>query len=41
MFITIDDGRNHDPEAARILLEKRVSVSLFLLPGATSYDTGY
>ncbi|MFE6838470.1 polysaccharide deacetylase family protein [Streptomyces sp. NPDC057705] len=41
VFITIDDGWNHDPEAARILLEKRVPVSLFLLPGATSYDTGY
>lgn len=41
VFITIDDGWNHDPEAARILLEKRVPVSLFLLPGATAYDTGY
>ncbi|MEV7444908.1 polysaccharide deacetylase family protein [Streptomyces sp. NPDC091204] len=41
VFITIDDGWNHDPEAARILLEKRVPVTLFLLPGATSYDTGY
>nr|WSW61188.1 polysaccharide deacetylase family protein [Streptomyces sp. NBC_00998] len=41
VFITIDDGWNHDPEAARILLEKRIPVSLFLLPGATSYDTGY
>ncbi|MFD9458270.1 polysaccharide deacetylase family protein [Streptomyces sp. NPDC059985] len=41
VFITIDDGWNHDPEAARILLDKRVPVSLFLLPGATSYDTGY
>ncbi|MEU9165378.1 polysaccharide deacetylase family protein [Streptomyces sp. NPDC048424] len=41
MFITIDDGWNHDPEAARILLEKRVPVTLFLLPGAISYDTGY
>ncbi|UQX01621.1 polysaccharide deacetylase family protein [Streptomyces sp. RerS4] len=41
VFITIDDGWNHDPEAARILLEKRVPASLFLLPDATSYDTGY
>ncbi|MEU9108193.1 polysaccharide deacetylase family protein [Streptomyces xanthophaeus] len=41
VFITIDDGWNHDPEAARILLEKRVPAALFLLPGATSYDTGY
>lgn len=41
VFITIDDGWNHDPEAARILLEKRIPVSLFLLPGAASYDTGY
>ncbi|MFE3555576.1 polysaccharide deacetylase family protein [Streptomyces sp. NPDC059193] len=41
VFITIDDGWNHDPEAARILLEKRVPVSLFLLPGAASYDTEY
>lgn len=41
VFITIDDGWTHDPEAARILLEKRVPVSLFLLPGAVAYDTGY
>ncbi|MEU8464792.1 polysaccharide deacetylase family protein [Streptomyces sp. NPDC029003] len=41
VFITIDDGWNHDPEAARILLEKRVPVSLFLLPGAASYDAQY
>ncbi|MCX5146188.1 polysaccharide deacetylase family protein [Streptomyces sp. NBC_00320] len=41
VFITIDDGWNHDPEAARILLEKRIPVSLFLLPGAASYDTQY
>ncbi|MCJ1679229.1 polysaccharide deacetylase family protein [Streptomyces sp. APSN-46.1] len=41
VFITIDDGWNHDPEAARILLEERVPAALFLLPGATSYDTGY
>ncbi|MFJ7204720.1 polysaccharide deacetylase family protein [Streptomyces sp. NPDC098789] len=41
VFITIDDGWNHDPAAARTLIDKRVPVSLFLLPGATSYDTGY
>ncbi|WP_326588663.1 polysaccharide deacetylase family protein [Streptomyces sp. NBC_01294] len=41
VFITIDDGWNHDPEAARILREKRVPASLFLLPGAASYDTAY
>ncbi|AZM89641.1 polysaccharide deacetylase family protein [Streptomyces sp. W1SF4] len=41
VFITVDDGWNHDPEAARILSEKRVPVSMFLLPGATSYDTAY
>ncbi|MFJ4317839.1 polysaccharide deacetylase family protein [Streptomyces lavendulae] len=41
VFITIDDGWTHDPEAARILLEKRLPVSLFLLPGAAAYDTGY
>ncbi|MFD3780075.1 polysaccharide deacetylase family protein [Streptomyces sp. NPDC058612] len=41
VFITIDDGWNHDPEAARILLEQRVPASLFLLPGATAYDTRY
>lgn len=41
VFITIDDGWNHDPEAARILLEKRVPASLFLLPGATAYDSQY
>ncbi|MER5872929.1 polysaccharide deacetylase family protein [Streptomyces sp. NPDC002044] len=41
VFITIDDGWTHDPEAARILLEQRVPASLFLLPGATAYDTGY
>ncbi|MFD7786444.1 polysaccharide deacetylase family protein [Streptomyces nojiriensis] len=41
VFITVDDGWNHDPAAARILLEKRVPAALFLLPGAASYDTGY
>lgn len=41
VFITIDDGWTHDAEAARVLVEKRVPASLFLLPGATAYDTGY
>ncbi|MER7763104.1 polysaccharide deacetylase family protein [Streptomyces sp. NPDC097619] len=41
VFLTIDDGWYHDPEVARTLTDKRVPVSLFLLPGATSYDTGY
>ncbi|MFJ6798966.1 polysaccharide deacetylase family protein [Streptomyces sp. NPDC091268] len=41
VFLTIDDGWNHDPQAVRILLEQRVPVALFLLPGAVSYDTGY
>ncbi|MFI6000535.1 polysaccharide deacetylase family protein [Streptomyces sp. NPDC051366] len=41
VFITIDDGWVHDADAARILLDERVPVSLFLLPGAASYDTGY
>ncbi|MEC4576430.1 polysaccharide deacetylase family protein [Streptomyces virginiae] len=41
VFITVDDGWTHDPEAARILLERRVPVSLFLLPGAASYDAAY
>ncbi|MEO3974089.1 polysaccharide deacetylase family protein [Streptomyces sp. CAU 1734] len=41
VFITIDDGWYHDPAAAQILLDRQVPASLFLLPGATSYDTGY
>ncbi|GGZ12301.1 hypothetical protein GCM10010343_44280 [Streptomyces avidinii] len=41
VFFTIDDGWSHDAAAARILLEERVPAALFLLPGATSYDTGY
>ncbi|AZK92630.1 MULTISPECIES: polysaccharide deacetylase family protein [Streptomyces] len=40
-FVTIDDGWYHDPAAARILLDRRIPASLFLLPDATSYDTGY
>ncbi|GLF92895.1 polysaccharide deacetylase family protein [Streptomyces yaizuensis] len=40
-FVTIDDGWYHDPAAARILLDRQVPASLFLLPGATSYDTVY
>ncbi|WP_245691932.1 polysaccharide deacetylase family protein [Streptomyces katrae] len=41
VFITIDDGWTHDAEAARMLVERRVPASLFLLPGATDYDTAY
>ncbi|OAR24976.1 hydrolase [Streptomyces sp. ERV7] len=41
VFITIDDGWNHDPAAQRLLLERQVPASLFVLPGAYSYDPGY
>lgn len=41
VFITIDDGWNHDPAAQRLLLERQVPASLFVLPGAYSYDAGY
>lgn len=41
VFITIDDGWNHDPAAAKLLLDRRVPASLFLLPGAYSYDDAY
>ncbi|AWZ04858.1 MULTISPECIES: polysaccharide deacetylase family protein [unclassified Streptomyces] len=41
VFITIDDGWVHDPAVAQTLLDRRIPVSLFLLPGATSYDTQY
>ncbi|MER6214538.1 polysaccharide deacetylase family protein [Streptomyces sp. NPDC001674] len=41
VFLTIDDGWTHDAEAARMLVERRVPATLFLLPGATAYDTGY
>ncbi|MEU8523681.1 polysaccharide deacetylase family protein [Streptomyces sp. NBC_01216] len=41
VFITIDDGWYHDPAAAAILLERHVPASLFVLPGAYSYDSGY
>ncbi|WP_424213149.1 polysaccharide deacetylase family protein [Streptomyces sp. BI20] len=41
VFITVDDGWNHDPAAAEILTRERVPASLFLLPGAFSYDLGY
>ncbi|MCF3185177.1 polysaccharide deacetylase family protein [Streptomyces polychromogenes] len=41
VFITIDDGWTHDADAARMLVERRVPASLFLLPGATDYDTAY
>ncbi|MGW2860438.1 polysaccharide deacetylase family protein [Streptomyces sp. NPDC001205] len=41
VFITLDDGWNHDPAAQRLLLDRQVPASLFLLPGAYSYDPGY
>ncbi|AQT73782.1 polysaccharide deacetylase family protein [Streptomyces sp. fd1-xmd] len=41
VFLAFDGGWNHDPAAARILLDRRVPVSLFSLPGAASYDAGY
>ncbi|MDF5757998.1 polysaccharide deacetylase family protein [Spongiactinospora sp. TRM90649] len=41
VFVTIDDGWNHDPAAAKLLLDRRVPASLFLLPGAYSYDDAY
>ncbi|WP_330297939.1 polysaccharide deacetylase family protein [Streptomyces sp. NBC_00503] len=41
VFITIDDGWVHDPGVAKTLVEQRIPASLFLLPGATSYDTSY
>lgn len=41
VFITIDDGWFHDPAAAKVLIDRRVPASLFLLPGAYSYDSGY
>ncbi|MQY15822.1 hypothetical protein SRB5_60130 [Streptomyces sp. RB5] len=41
VFITIDDGWTHDAAAAKLLLERHVPASLFLLPGAYSYDAGY
>ncbi|MBD0710956.1 MULTISPECIES: polysaccharide deacetylase family protein [unclassified Streptomyces] len=41
VFVTIDDGWFHDPAAAKLLLDRRVPASLFLLPGAYSYDSGY
>ncbi|WP_405491737.1 polysaccharide deacetylase family protein [Streptomyces sp. NBC_00096] len=41
VFITIDDGWVHDPAVAQTLVDQRIPASLFLLPGATSYDTQY
>ncbi|MER7519993.1 polysaccharide deacetylase family protein [Streptomyces sp. NPDC126499] len=41
VFVTLDDGWNHDPAAAKLLLDRRVPASLFLLPGAYAYDSGY
>jgi peptidoglycan-N-acetylglucosamine deacetylase len=41
VFITIDDGWFHDPAAAKILLDRRIPASLFVLPDAYSYDSQY
>lgn len=41
VFITIDDGWAHDPAVAQALVDQRVPASLFLLPGAFSYDAQY
>ncbi|MGW4030096.1 polysaccharide deacetylase family protein [Streptomyces sp. NPDC004838] len=41
VFITIDDGWYHDPAAAKILLDRQVPASLFVLPDAYSYDAAY
>ncbi|MFE9661576.1 polysaccharide deacetylase family protein [Streptomyces sp. NPDC005955] len=41
VFITIDDGWYHDPEAAKILLDRQVPASLFVLPDAYSWDAAY
>ncbi|MGW6689601.1 polysaccharide deacetylase family protein [Streptomyces sp. NPDC054961] len=41
VFLTIDDGWVHDPAVARTLVDRRIPAALFLLPGATSYDTRY
>ncbi|MDD9378058.1 polysaccharide deacetylase family protein [Streptomyces sp. ZAF1911] len=41
VFITIDDGWAHDAGVAQTLVEQRVPASLFLLPGAFSYDAQY
>ncbi|MGW6249471.1 polysaccharide deacetylase family protein [Streptomyces roseolus] len=41
VFLTVDDGWFHDPAAAELLLDRRVPASLFLLPGAYAYDSGY
>ncbi|WP_175407947.1 polysaccharide deacetylase family protein, partial [Streptomyces sp. TRM64462] len=41
VFLTIDDGWYHDPAAARLLIDRQVPASLFLLPGAYGYDSGY
>ncbi|QIS15799.1 polysaccharide deacetylase family protein [Nocardia arthritidis] len=41
VFITLDDGWNHDAAAQKLLLDRHIPASLFLLPGAYSYDAGY
>jgi peptidoglycan-N-acetylglucosamine deacetylase len=40
-FVTIDDGWAHDPAAAKILIDRQIPASLFVLPPAYSYDAGY
>lgn len=41
VFITLDDGWTHDPAAQKLLLDRQVPASLFVLPGAYAYDPGY
>lgn len=41
VFITIDDGWVRDPAAARLLIERRVPASLFVLPDAVAADRAY
>ncbi|MEV7420055.1 polysaccharide deacetylase family protein [Streptomyces sp. NPDC089919] len=41
VFLTIDDGWYHDPAVQRKLIDERIPATLFLLPGATAYDTPY
>lgn len=41
VFITLDDGWNHDPAAQRLLLERRIPASLFINPVHYSWDKKY
>lgn len=41
IFITIDDGWAHDPAAAKILLDRNIPASLFLVSDAASYGPQY